>query len=335
MLLDVAIEYFLDSLRASKKSDHTVAAYRRDLTLVGGHVAARLGIEREAVTLGALSVSVLRQAFAARAANSSPATMSRTHSAWTAFFGFLRSEGAVGENPLDSIPRARAGSQAVRSIHVDGLVERLLAAAAGSSARSAWPRRDVVVLALLAQAGLRLAELTSLVTGSFTGEPGAWQVTVQGKGRKVRTIPITDGVAGLISGYLTERAERFPGHRLDDHRAPLFVSPTTGDRVTTRQVQYLVERVYREAGVRSAVPGGALVHALRHTFAMDLLGHGADIVELQTLLGHSSLNTTRRYLSAQPDHLRSAVETSAASSAIERFAGGGPPSETGSLKDHD
>jgi site-specific recombinase XerD len=65
------------------------------------------------------------------------------------------------------------------------------------------------------------------------------------------------------------------------------------------------------------------VHALRHTFAMDLLTHGADIVELQTLLGHSSLNTTRRYLTAQPDQLRAAIATSAASAAIDSLTAAG------------
>ncbi len=335
MLLDPAIEQFLDSLKASKKSDHTVVAYRRDLTIVGDLVASASGTTRQQLGLDDLTVGTLRRALASRAGQSSPATMGRTHSAWTAFFVFLRSEGLVTTNPMEVIPRAAPGSQAVRSIQVEGLIGRLLTAAATSRSRSAWPSRDVAIVSLLAQAGLRLAELTGLTTGALTGEKGAWQVTVLGKGRKARTIPITDGVGALIRGYLAERLERFPGHRLDDHRSRMFVAPGSGEPVTPRQVQYLVERVYREAGVRGSVPDGALVHALRHTFAMDLLGHGADIVELQTLLGHSSLNTTRRYLSAQPDHLRSAVETSAASSAIERFTGVDGGEQPGSLSDHD
>lgn len=331
MLLESAIEQFLDYLRAAKRSDHTVAAYRRDLLLVGALAADGLGKARAEISLDDLTVTTLRRSFGARAWQSSPATMSRTHSSWTAFFTFLRSEGLTAESPLESIPRAKAGSDAVRSIRVDGLVERLLRTAIGSRSRSAWPARDVAILALLAQAGLRLAELTGLTVGSLGGEEGEWQVTVIGKGRKARTIPLTDGAAALVLAYLADRQERFPAHRLDDHRVPLFVRPGDGGPVTSRQVQYLVERVYREAGIRASVPDGALVHALRHTFAMDLLGHGADIVELQTLLGHSSLNTTRRYLSARPDHLRSAVATSEASSAIRRFTEVDPEGDIGRL----
>ncbi len=77
--------------------------------------------------------------------------------------------------------------------------------------------------------------------------------------------------------------------------------------MTARQVQYLIERLYRASGLRAKVPAGALVHALRHTFAMDLLDHGANIVEVQRLLGHESLNTTRRYLDARPHELRNAI----------------------------
>lgn len=320
MRFDEAVNQFLDALNAAKKSEHTVSAYRRDLSIVGGIIADQLGTTLPELTLGLLDTRTIRRGFGARAAGSSVATMSRTHSAWTAFFAFLRSEQLVDHNPMEVIPRAKAGTQAVRSINVEGLVGKLLRAAATSTAKSAWPTRDVAILALLAQTGLRLAELTGLTIGALTGEPGAWQVTVLGKGRKVRTVPVTDGVRALIDTYLTERGERFPEHRLADHRTLLLVKPSTGAPITARQVQYLVERIYAEAGVRSSVPEGALVHALRHTFAMDLLGHGADIVELQTLLGHASLNTTRRYLSAQPDHLRTAVAVSGASSEIEAFS---------------
>lgn len=319
MRFDEAVDAFVDALTIAKRSPHTVAAYRRDLTLVGRDLADVVGTESLAVD--DIDVPTLRRALARRASATSPATMSRTHSSWTAFFGFLRSEGVVPANPMDEIERARVGTAAVRSIDVDDLAGRLLGAAAASTTRSAWPARDVAIVGTLSQTGVRLAELVGLDLGSLTGEPGARQVTVVGKGNKARTMPITGGLDRLVDRYLAERFERFdtPSGR----RTPLFVHPTSGERVTARQVQYLVERLYREAGIRSEVPDGALVHALRHSFAMDLLDHGADVVELQTLLGHSSLNTTRRYLTARPDRLRQAVSTSAAAAAIEREAEGG------------
>lgn len=319
MLFDEAAGAWIDALEAAKKSPNTVAAYRRDLELVATLVADVAGVDRTGLVLTDLTTPTLRRAFARRAKDSSAATMSRTHSTWNTFFGFARSEGWVPANPMDAIERAKTGSQAVRSVEVDDLVGRMLRAAATSEAKSAWPARDVAIVAVLAQTGVRLSELTGLLLGSRTGEPGARQVTVVGKGQKARTIPITDGVDELVDSYLQERRERFPDQAYGNHRTTLFVHPATGDDATPRQVQYLVDRLYREAGIRGSVPEGALVHALRHSFAMDLLDHGADVVELQTLLGHSSLNTTRRYLSARPDRLRETVATSNATSAIENL----------------
>ncbi len=319
MLFDEAADAWIDALEAAKKSPNTVAAYRRDLGLVAELAADVVTTERNELRLGDLTTPTVRRAFARRARDSSASTMSRTHSTWNSFFGFARSEGWVPANPMDAIERARTGSQAVRSVEVDDLVGRMLRAAAKSEARSAWPTRDVAIIAVLAQTGVRLSELTGLLLGSRTGDTGARQVTVIGKGQKARTIPITDGVDALIESYLLERRDRFPGQAYGDHRTPLFVHPATGEPVTPRQVQYLVDRLYREAGIRGSVPEGALVHALRHSFAMDLLDHGADVVELQTLLGHSSLNTTRRYLTARPDRLRETVATSSAASAIEEL----------------
>ena len=68
--------------------------------------------------------------------------------------------------------------------------------------------------------------------------------------------------------------------------------------------------------MRAQVPPGALVHALRHSFAMDLLDNGASIVEVQTLLGHESVATTRRYLAARPHQLRDAIQATTASRTV-------------------
>jgi hypothetical protein len=73
------------------------------------------------------------------------------------------------------------------------------------------------------------------------------------------------------------------------------------------QVKYLIEQLYVRAGLRARVPIGTLVHALRHTFATSALEAGADVVELQTPLGHASLDSTRRYLDATAEGLREVV----------------------------
>jgi len=139
-----------------------------------------------------------------------------------------------------------------------------------------------------------------------------------------RRLGRTLGFTAAFTDYQAERKDRFPKRRLDRRTTPLFVHPHTGKQITTRQVQYLLDRIYREAGVRAQVPDGALVHALRHTFAMDLLDHGASIVEVQTLLGHESVATTRHYLTARPHELRDAVAATSAVAALSRLTSDRP-----------
>jgi len=81
-------------------------------------------------------------------------------------------------------------------------------------------------------------------------------------------------------------------------------------------LQYMMEQLYREAGIRSRVPAGALVHALRHTFATSLARNGASGTELQRLLGHESLATTQRYVDATAREVRQAARANDAYRAL-------------------
>jgi site-specific recombinase XerD len=110
----------------------------------------------------------------------------------------------------------------------------------------------------------------------------------------------------VLEAYLATRRSRFEHHDLDHPATPLFVD-VHGRGLSVDQVKYLIERLYVRAGLRARVPAGALVHALRHSFATSALKAGADVVELQTLLGHASLDTTRRYLDATAEGLREVV----------------------------
>ena len=313
------LDRFVVSLKAVKQSPHTVAAYRRDITAVGMHLAALTGTPWEELTLDELTAPNLRHAFAVRAQDSAAATMARTHSSWSRFFRFCRSEGLVEASPMDDVDKVRPGGSRPRSIEVDGLAELMLNAAGAEpppGATTRWPARDRALVAVLMLTGLRLSELVGLHCQSFNGEPGAYQVDVIGKGSKYRAVPVLDELMAVVNEYQSERRVRFDKQDLALRTTPLWVHIRTGAAITARQVQYLLDRIYREAGVRGRVPEGALVHALRHTFAMDVLDNGASIVEVQSLLGHESIATTRRYLMARPDGLRGAVTATASGAAL-------------------
>ncbi len=321
-LLPELIERHLDDLAVRKPSPHTVAAYRRDLHGVGGRVATAAGRPFVTLVVADLHRTTLRRAFADWAGDHAATSVRRAWSAWNGFFEFLVLEELVDLNPMAAVGQPKATRGRAKVIAGDDVAGRLLQAAAtvDPTGRHPWPARDVALVATFLVTGLRLSEAVGLDLDAFEGPAGARRLSVLGKGGKARTIPVEPVYESLVDRYLDERLERFPRHHLDDPRSALFVRADTGERPSRQQVEHWMDKLYRRAGVRNQVPRGALVHALRHTFATSALDHGTDVVELQELLGHASLETTRRYLDATAAGLRSAIAAHPAQAALRRFA---------------
>jgi len=110
----------------------------------------------------------------------------------------------------------------------------------------------------------------------------------------------------VINSYLTSRRTRFPARRIGS-KSPLFVDGR-GEPLQRGGLQYLVEMALRAAGVGDRRSPGALVHALRHTYATRLADDGATASEIMVLLGHASLTTSQAYIDATAaEQRRSAV----------------------------
>jgi integrase/recombinase XerC len=317
-----AVDRFMVDLRTRKPSPHTLAAYRRDLEGVAGRIAVELGVELEALTVADLDRRAMRAGFASWAGDHAAASVRRAWSAWNAFFDVLVGDEVTAANPMRAIVPPRQPRTRAKVIHREDAVACLLATAAETdpTGRNPWPARDVALVATFVVTGLRLSEAIGLTLGSIEGPPGARRLVVVGKGGKPRTVPVEDAYERVVTTYLRERAERFPTHALDHPATPLFVRSDTGARPSRQQVQHWIDKLYRRAGMRAQIPEGALVHALRHTFATSALDHGVDVVELQELLGHASLDTTRRYLEATGARLREAVQAHPATSTLRRFS---------------
>lgn len=147
--------------------------------------------------------------------------------------------------------------------------------------------RDAAILAVLYGGGLRRAEAVALDVGAYDPDSGALTVT-RGKGRRERLAYATNGGAAALDDWLQARGNE-PG--------PLFVAinkagvidPDLG-RLTGQAILYILRKRADQAGADSFSP-----HDLRRTFIGDLLDAGADIVTVQHLAGHASVNTTARY----------------------------------------
>ena len=308
--LGACVEDFLRARQARKHADNTLAAYRRDLEAVGVLLAAQQGYDDPVgLPIDAVTGRALRQAFAEYATPRSAASVGRAWSVWNQFLSFLVADAVGPGNPMGTVDRPRPPHRFPKPLRGTDTPERLLESSAAPADRTRrrrpWPERDFAVVALLLCAGLRSSELLELTVGCLDGRAGERYLKVRGKGGKERSIPIEPELDAVVAEYLASRRARFAG-RSPGRGEPLFVGHD-GAAMGRGALQYLVGRAYREAGVAGRVPQGALVHALRHTFATRLAEDGASAVEIMRLLGHASLTTSQNYIDATAREQRAAV----------------------------
>lgn len=206
-----------------------------------------------------------------------------------AFLKYLRKRHVTSLQP-ETIELAKIGDRSLELITADEL-QRLLAAPQGSGERAL---RDRAMLHMLFSTGLRVSELCSLDTDIDLSRE---DLSVRGKGDKVRVVFLSSEARDAVISWLKARK---------DLNEPLFVALgprqtiDRGSRLTPRTVQRIVKQYAIKAGItRKVTP-----HTLRHSFATDLLGNGADLRSVQAMLGHASITTTQVYTHVTDAHLR-------------------------------
>jgi len=170
-----------------------------------------------------------------------------------------------------------------------GDLERLLNAPKGNSLRAL---RDKAILETFFSTGLRLSELCGLLRYI---DLKRGEISVRGKGDKLRVVFLSDSAKAAIEKYLKART---------DAEEALFVSLDKSGkaigRITPRAVERLIEQRAKQAGIAKRIHP----HQLRHSFATDLLMNGADLRSVQELLGHSNISTTQIYTHITNKELR-------------------------------
>jgi len=154
--------------------------------------------------------------------------------------------------------------------------------------------RDIAIFTLLFSTGLRVSELCSL---DRTLDLKSDEVSVRGKGEKIRVVFLTSDAKATVKAYVDKRV---------DVDASLFIQlgprakSSTNLRLTTRTIERIVKHYAVKAGILKKVTP----HVLRHTFATDLLSNGADLRAVQMMLGHASISTTQIYTHITDKQLR-------------------------------
>lgn len=221
----------------------------------------------------------------------SPRSMARTVSGIRSFFRFLQLEGRIASNPALLLELPRAGLHLPEVLAVEEIDAMI--ASIDPAAREAV--RDRALIETLYGCGLRVSELINLRLDCLFLADG--YLTVTGKGRKQRLVPLGEVTADALTDWLAERAE---GKIKEGEESYVFLAPRTGRRITRIRVFDIVRALAERAGIRREVSP----HTLRHSFASHLLAGGANLRAIQEMLGHEDISTTQVYIHMDRHRLR-------------------------------
>ncbi len=160
-------------------------------------------------------------------------------------------------------------------------------------------KRDQAILQTLFATGLRISELVHLDRDDI--RENTHELPVRGKGNKVRVVFLSEEAHNAIKSYVAARVDMDPA---------LFIRHKQGAgnqddlRLSARSIQRLIKKYAAKAGLTKTITP----HTLRHSFATDLLSNGADVRQVQQLLGHASIMTTQIYTHLTDAHLRDVHE---------------------------
>lgn len=157
-------------------------------------------------------------------------------------------------------------------------------------------QRDRLILEILYATGIRVGELVEIKVSDidfFNKE-----IKVNGKGSKQRIVEFGDYCLEYINLFLNDGREKI----LKKHNktSSYLIINDHGDKITTRGVELLIDKIIKKAALKRKVTP----HMLRHTFATHLLNEGCDILTVKELLGHESLESTQIYTHVSNEHLR-------------------------------
>jgi len=286
------VDTWLRHLQAERHlSPKTVEAYQRDVLQFLHFLAEHLGGAPSLKDLAALAPADVRAFLAARRAdNIGSRSLMRALAGIRTFGRFLERSGKGRLAALAAVRGPKLGKTLPRPLPIDAAKRMADPALAAGDGREAWIHaRDAAVLGLLYGCGLRVSEALGVKRGAFDGGD---VLTVTGKGRKQRMVPLIAPVQKLIADYLALCPYDLPAD------GPLFVG-AKGGLLSPRLVQLAMARLRGALGLgTSATP-----HALRHSFATHLLAGGGDLRAIQELLGHASLSTTQIYTAVDAERL--------------------------------
>jgi len=220
-------------------------------------------------------------------------SIARKLSSLRTFFKYSFNEKYITNNPIDTIESPKLDKKLPFFLSYNQ-IQRLFEQ---PDINSYLGFRDRCTMEIFYSSGLRVSELVGMDRKDFNHKE--LLIKLKGKGKKERVIPITQNAADWIKAYIEhpERDKDMDGHMAEIDPQAIFLNKL-GTRLSPRSV----DRKFYKYLLSSGLAGKVTPHTIRHSIATHWLENGMDLKTIQTLLGHSSLNTTTIYTHVSNQH---------------------------------
>lgn len=273
-------------------SDSTISAYSSDLR----EFCAVMGFEDEIkeITLGEVEAVYIEKLVAS---GNCAASRSRKLSSVRVFYKWAVKNGIVKNNPVEDIELPKIEKKTVKAMSFNE-VEQVLDEAKKDSRENSF--RDLAIMYLMFDTGIRRAELTEIKLNDINLEEGV--IVIHGKGNKDRFAYVKDTMRSILSEYINAHRKFYKTAVNSDY---LFVSDK-GEKLCLSTVNRIVNRYLIASNLKQK---GYTAHSPRKAFATAVYDNTGDIFAVQQLLGHSSPSTTQRYVGIAESRKRMAAMT--------------------------
>ena len=292
------VDGFISYIEAERRySPLTVRNYRRDIA----DFLEFIGVDKERFDPNAIARADVeewiiylfeKRKLKAQSVNRSVATL-------RSFWKWMLGHGHANRDIVSVISQAKTPSRLPVFVS-ESRMEGVVALLRDDIASEEFERlRDAIIILLFYTAGLRLAELSNLKIGDISADHRT--IRILGKGEKERIVPLIGRMGEILKKYFSQ----FSSQNICIGQKKALILSKKGEPISVRTIQRIVDRKLKGAGIQ----GKTSPHTLRHTFATHLLNEGADLREIQELLGHSSLKATQVYTHTNIEKLKEVYST--------------------------
>jgi len=292
MTWNEAIENYANYLRFEKNaSENTIEAYVSDLQKLQDFAEQNL----MNITPITISYEHLQEfLYQISKINYSERTQARWISSIKGFFSFLLEDELREDNPSALLETPKLGLYLPDTLSLEE-IEKLISA---TDENTDLAKRNRCMIEVLYGCGLRVSELTELQISNINFKEN--YLKIQGKGDKVRFVPLADYTADFIKNYINNIRSK---QKINPKHSDILFLNSRGAQISRQMVFLIIKEIVRKAGIQKNISP----HTFRHSFATHLLQNGADLRFIQEMLGHSSITTTEIYTHLNTEELHETI----------------------------